>query len=145
MDCLPGDKIIQDAISCIYHSNLSFYWDTTSRVGRIPLSHSLALLADRELLRRDHVGYPTPSRKRKGAWSTGMWCHAHPIPVLPRLLIARIMYVRTRILAQARLLTIANLLLETARTISMHKKKKRWNCHGLIKVMGIVVFDAKKR
>ena len=25
----------------------------------------------------DHVGYPTPMLKLKGAWSTVMWCHTH--------------------------------------------------------------------
>ena len=32
---------------------------------------------------RRQVGYPTPSRKRKGVWSTVMWCHAHSIPMVP--------------------------------------------------------------
>jgi len=31
----------------------------------------------------DNVGYPTPSCKWKVAWSTGTWCHAHPISVMP--------------------------------------------------------------
>ena len=43
----------------------------------------------------DHVGQPTPSHKRKGAWSTGAWCHAHPILIMPRPLIARICTIYT--------------------------------------------------
>ena len=37
-----------------------------------------------DLEKRDHVGYPTPSRKRKGAWSAVTWCHAHSIPMVSR-------------------------------------------------------------
>ena len=33
---------------------------------------------------QDHVGYPTPSRKRKGVWSAVTWYHAHSIPMVSR-------------------------------------------------------------